>query len=244
MEKILAGGANTDEKEIAAFEQKASFKIRVVRNAYRFCSVIFTALLLCLTGCDNEWDASKDLTIGQDWLEEAETDTADRLESDLFREDEGSEPQSGWTNTADNAPFGEKDLSAQSDTAFSYGYSQLSGDEEQLYREILNSLISYQEETELSVKDPEMVEHVFRYVMADHPEIFYADGYEVTTYRLGTELRKITFTGTWTLESDEILSRRAQLEAAAALWLEGLPDGTDDFEKVKYIYDELILRTE
>ena len=78
MEKILAGGANTDEKEIAAFEQKASFKIRVVRNAYRFCSVIFTALLLCLAGCDNEWDASKDLTIGQDWIEEAETDTADR----------------------------------------------------------------------------------------------------------------------------------------------------------------------
>ena len=244
MEKILAGGANTDGKEIAAFEQKASFKIRVVRNAYRFCSVIFTALLLCLAGCDNEWDASKDLTIGQDWIEEAETDTADRLESDLFREDEGSEPQSGWTNTADGAPFGEKDLSAQSDTAFSYGYSQLSGDEEQLYREILNSLISYQEETELSVKDPEMVERVFRYVMADHPEIFYADGYEVTTYRLGTELRRITFTGTWTLESDEVLSRRAQLEAAAALWLEGLPDGTDDFEKAKYIYDALILRTE
>ena len=241
MEKILAGGANTDGKEIAAFEQKASFKIRVVRNAYRFCSVIFTALLLCLAGCDNEWDASKDLTIGQDWIEEAETDTADRLESDLFREDEGSEPQSGWTNTADGAPFGEKDLSAQFDTAFSYGYSQLSGDEEQLYREILNSLISYQEETELSVKDPEMVERVFRYVMADHPEIFYADGYEVTTYRLGTELRRITFTGTWTLE---VLARRAQLEAAAALWLEGLPDGTDDFEKAKYIYDVLILRTE
>ena len=244
MEKILAGGANTDGKEIAAFEQKASFKIRVVRNAYRFCSVIFTALLLCLAGCDNEWDASKDLTIGQDWLEEAETDTADRLESDLFREDEGSEPQSGWTNTADGAPFGEKDLSAQSDTAFYYGDSQLSGDEEQLYREILNSLLSCQEETELSVKDPEMVEHVFRYVMADHPEIFYADGYEVTTYRLGTEIRRITFTGTWTLESDEILSRRTQLEAAAALWLEGLPDGTDDFEKAKYIYDALILRTE
>ena len=108
MEKILAGGANTDGKEIAAFEQKASFKIRVVRNAYRFCSVIFTALLLCLAGCDNEWDASKDLTIGQDWIEEAETDTADRLESDLFREDEGGEPQSGWTNTADGAPFGER----------------------------------------------------------------------------------------------------------------------------------------
>ena len=244
MEKILAGGANTDGKEIAAFEQKASFKIRVVRNAYRFCSVVFTALLLCLAGCGNEWDVSKDLTIGQDWLEEAETDTADRLESDLFREDEGSESQSGWRNTADGAPFGEKDLSAQSDTAFSYGYSQLSGDEEQLYREILNSLISYQEETELSVKDPEMVERVFRYVMADHPEIFYADGYEVTTYRLGTEIRRITFTGTWTLESDEVLSRRAQLEAAAALWLEGLPDGTDDFEKAKYIYDALILRTE
>ena len=89
-----------------------------------------------------------------------------------------------------------------------------------------------------------MVERVFRYVMADHPEIFYADGYEVTTYRLGTEIRRITFTGTWTLESDEVLSRRAQLEAAAALWLEGLPDGTDDFEKAKYIYDALILRTE
>ena len=127
MKKILAGGANTDGKEIAAFEQKASFKIRVVRNAYRFCSVVFTALLLCLAGCGNEWNVSKNLTIGQDWLGEAETDTADRLESDMFREDDGSEPQSDWTNTADGAPFGEKDLSAPSDTAFYYGYSQLSG---------------------------------------------------------------------------------------------------------------------
>ena len=42
-----------------------------------------------------------------------------------------------------------------------------------------------------------MVERVFRYVMADHPEIFYADGYEVTTYRLGTELHRITEPGRW-----------------------------------------------
>ena len=172
MEKILQAEQIRMEKKSLSLNRKSSFKIRDCTKRLQVCSVIFTALLLCLAGCDNVWDASKDLTIGQDWLEEVETDTADRLESDLFREDEGSEPQSGWTNTADGAPFGEKDLSAQSDTAFSYGYSQLSGDEQQLYREILNSLLSCQEETELSVKDPEMVERVFRYVMADHPEIF------------------------------------------------------------------------
>lgn len=214
-------------------------------SANRLCAILLTALLLCLTGC-GQWDVWKD--------------AAAELESGPYRQNSGAEVATDWTNSAEavdsaqpaladtdasaDGTAGSKSLSAQASETFYYAYSRLSGEEKQLYREILNSLLEYQEETELSIKDPEMVERVFQYVMADHPEIFYADGYEVTTYRLGTELRRLTFTGTWTMEADEVSARRTQLEEEAAIWLNGLPDGTDDYEKAKYIYDGLIQRTE
>ena len=227
-------------------------------SACRLCIALLTAMLLCLTGC-GQWDIFKD--------------AASEQESGLYRQNNGSEVETGWTNfdeAVDSEPSGElnsdrnadseqsaaganvttegtaddKSLPAQDAESFYHAYSCLSGEERQLYLEILNSLLKYQEETELSIKDPDMVERVFQYVMADHPEIFYADGYEATTYRLGTELRRLTFTGTWTMAAEEVPARRTQLEETASVWLNGLPDGTDDYEKAKYIYDELIQRTE
>ncbi|MDO4292870.1 MAG: transglutaminase domain-containing protein [Eubacteriales bacterium] len=125
-----------------------------------------------------------------------------------------------------------------------YGYETLDGTERQLYREILTALLELRAEAELSVTDDALVESVFRSVMADHPEIFYADGYQLTTYRLGEEIRRLTFTGTWTMDREQVREREAQLKQAAAEWLQGLPEETDDYGKVKYLYDTLIARTD
>ncbi len=127
---------------------------------------------------------------------------------------------------------------------FYYGFSSLKTKEErQLYREILQSLVSLEEETELSVLDTGLLEQVFACVMADHPEIFYVNGYTSTVYRLGNDISRITFSGDYTLLQDEIESRCLVLEELLNKWLEGVPDGSD-YEKVKYLYDYLITHTE
>lgn len=126
-----------------------------------------------------------------------------------------------------------------------YAYTTLeTAEEQQLYREILSVLQNREEETELSTLKKELLEPVFQCVMEDHPEIFYVDGYTSTLYRLGNTLKKITFSGTYTMDGQEIRQRRQQLAEASRTWLAGLDDKKDDYEKAKYLYESLIHHTE
>lgn len=125
-----------------------------------------------------------------------------------------------------------------------YGWSVLQSEEERLlYQEILRSLQNREQETELSTLDQELLEPVFRCVLADHPEIFYVDGYTSTSYRLGNALKKLTFSGDYTMDEAEITRRSGLLEEALCRWLSDMPQGSD-YEKVKYLYEYLISHAE
>lgn len=138
----------------------------------------------------------------------------------------------------------QEDMTEEAERFASYAYSTLRSREEQLlYQEILRSLQNRETETELSTLNQDLLEPVFRSVLADHPEIFYVDGYTSTSYRLGSMLKKITFSGDYTMEEAEIVRRRGLLEAAIGQWLSDMPEESD-YEKVKYLYEYLISHTE
>lgn len=138
----------------------------------------------------------------------------------------------------------QEDIAGDDAEAASYAYSTLQSREERLlYQEILRSLQNREQETELSTLDQDLLEPVFRCVMADHPEIFYVDGYTSTSYRLGSALKKITFSGDYTMEDREIERRSVLLEAELERWLSDMP-AESDYEKVKYLYEYLISHTE
>lgn len=163
--------------------------------------------------------------IGQEAVPGAKEDHESRTES-------GGEPVSG------SAAQDGQDI-------FYYAFSALETQEERrLYQEVLTSLVRRERETELSTLSIDLIDPVFQCVMSDHPEIFYVDGYTSTTYKLGSELKKITFSGDFTLEEEEIARRTGLLEKAAAGWLEGIPRDADDYETVKYLYEYLIEHTE
>lgn len=127
---------------------------------------------------------------------------------------------------------------------FYYAYTALGSQQErQLYKEILHSLLALEKETELSVLDTELVDSVFQCVMADHPEIFYVDGYTTTVYRLGSVVKRMVFRGGYTMGKEEIQDSGARMEERIQEWLAGAPAG-DDYETVKYLYEYLILHTE
>ncbi len=128
---------------------------------------------------------------------------------------------------------------------FYYNYSLLTQQEDKrLYLEILCSLLRLDEGTRLSAVDTAQVERMFDRVMADHPEIFYVDGYECTTYTLAGELIRIAFRGSYTMDPAQIENRRMMLESAADDWLSGAGTAVDDYGRVKYLYESLIVRTE
>lgn len=167
---------------------------------------------------------------------------------------EGTEPSEGTdtyrepvqeTEESARETSGEVSAVSVSEHSFFYAYGTLETQEmRQLYREMLQSLQNRETETELSTLNPELLERVFGAVMADHPEIFYADGYSSTTYKLGSTLKKITFTGTFTMEEEEIRRRQRLLDEAIDVWLAGMKPEMDDYEKAKYLYEYLILHTD
>lgn len=125
-----------------------------------------------------------------------------------------------------------------------YAYSMLPVTQQQLYLEILDALTEFREDVRLSSCDTEEISKVFQCVMNDHPEIFYVDGYTYTEYTLGEKLRKITFSGVYLMDNDEVLRTQRKIDRYVEKCLGGIALDADEYEKVKYIYEYLISHTE
>lgn len=126
----------------------------------------------------------------------------------------------------------------------SYAYGMLNEKERDIYIEILWALQGFQENVKLSSVDNEEISNVFQCVLNDHPEIFYVDGYTYTKYTLGELVKKITFTGTYSMDSKERDERQERIDNYVNQCFEGMAPDSDEYETVKYIYEYLINHTE
>lgn len=123
-------------------------------------------------------------------------------------------------------------------------FSNLEITEQNLYVEILYALENYIDEMVVSTKDTNQIDKVFQWVLMDHPEIFYTEGYSFVKYTLGEEVQKIVFKGTYIYEQPEKEEKEKQIEAAVDELLLGIALDATDYEKVKYVYETIIHNTE
>lgn len=143
----------------------------------------------------------------------------------------------------------EKEITAESEALRKeqeglYAFSQLSAEEQTVYLEMLGALLSFRENVRLSSRDKEQIARVFQCVLNDHPEIFYVEGYTYTEYTLGSLLKKITFTGSYSMSQEEAAACQAQIDNYVNQCLAGIPAGADEYETVKYVYEYLIHQTD
>lgn len=134
---------------------------------------------------------------------------------------------------------------------WSYAYDQLDEASKSWYR-IINASLFAMEESPVELSEEgllqglteEHIDRIFQCVLLDHPEYFFVTGYQYTKYTRGEELVSIEFIGTYSMDKDTALGRKAEIEESVAAILAGISPDASDYEKVLYVYETIIKNTE
>ncbi len=125
-----------------------------------------------------------------------------------------------------------------------YAYGTLSQEERRLYRDIYANLSEFGDKMPTGTLDTDMIEKVYDCVLADNPEFFYVKGYNLVRYMRGGKIESISVSGIYTMGKDEVPAHQARVDAYVDTCLAGAPQGSDDYEKIKYLYEYIIKNTE
>ena len=125
-----------------------------------------------------------------------------------------------------------------------YAYEKLSAEQKQLYAEILLIYQTLSAGVPLCSNDESAVEKVSSCVLLDHPEIFYSDGYAYDQYIFAEHVQKITYSPNYTLSREQIEDRTSLIEQYVVSFMKELPQNATEYDKVKYVYEMVILNTE
>ena len=132
----------------------------------------------------------------------------------------------------------------------SYAYDHLSEAEKLWYRDINRTLGNLLEKQELTAEGMEMglkesdIDRIFQCVLNDHPEYFYVEGYTYIRFTRLEKTVKLEFSGTYSMDEEEALRRKAQMEAETEEILMGISEDASDYDKIKYIYETIVYQTE
>lgn len=125
-----------------------------------------------------------------------------------------------------------------------YAYDMLEESLRPLYVEILTIIEKHAENIKVSTNDSDILQKVFLYVHADHPEIYWIDGYSYMRYSRGNEILYLTFSGKYTYTLEETRTLQFSIDQYVGRCLSGISRSASDYDKVKYIYEYIIEHTE
>lgn len=136
-----------------------------------------------------------------------------------------------------------EETGAEEESTPLYCRGLLSDADRALYDEILSGITSRQETT-LSTLDRDTLSRVYESVLADHPEIFYVNGYAYTTYTSFGRARALTFLAKYTKTEEEQEEEASEIDAAVEKFLANVPRDGDDYDALLAAYTRLIETTQ
>lgn len=207
------------------------------RNRKSLWGLMFTGLLvaiLFLNGCSYEELACE----VRDYLQ------LNNEEQVLLKDEDSGAVSARELEDVEQAPAEAVDGLKEEQTQ-AFHYNRLSEPEQKLYGEILYILQEHLEDIQISTTDSEEVEKVFQCVLNDHPEIFYVEGYTLTRYALGEELKMMTLSGTYSMTPETIEAKKQLIDSYVNQCFASLPTGDgSQYAIARYVYEYLIENTE
>lgn len=207
------------------------------RNRKSLRGLMFTGLLvaiLFLNGCSYEELACE----VRDYLQ------LNNEEQVLLKDEDSGTVSARELEDVEQAPAEAVDGLKEEQTQ-AFHYNRLSEPEQKLYGEILYILQEHLEDIQISTTDSGEVEKVFQCVLNDHPEIFYVEGYTLTRYALGEELKMMTLSGTYSMTPEAIEAKKQLIDSYVNQCFASLPTGDgSQYAIARYVYEYLIENTE
>lgn len=207
------------------------------RNRKSLRGLMSTGLLaatLLLNGCSYEEFARE----VRDYLQ------LNNEEQVLLRDEDSGAVSARELEDVEQAPAEAVDGLKEEQTQ-AFHYNRLSEPEQKLYGEILYILQEHLEDIQISTTDSGEVEKVFQCVLNDHPEIFYVEGYTLTRYALGEELKMMTLSGTYSMTPETIEAKKQLIDSYVNQCFASLPTGEgSQYAIARYVYEYLIENTE
>lgn len=207
------------------------------RNGKSLRGLMFTGLLAAiffLNGCSYEELACE----VRDYLQ------LNNEEQVLLKDEDSGTVSARELEDVEQAPAEAVD-GLKEEQAQAFHYNRLSEPEQKLYGEILYILQEHLEDIQISTTDSGEVEKVFQCVLNDHPEIFYVEGYTLTRYALGEELKMMTLSGTYSMTPETIEAKKQLIDSYVNQCFVSLPTGDgSQYAIARYVYEYLIENTE
>lgn len=207
------------------------------RNRKSLRGLMFTGLLaatLLLNGCSYE-ELAREV---RDYLQ------LNNEEQVLLKDGDSGAVSARALEDVEQAPAEAVDGLKEEQTQ-AFHYNRLSEPEQKLYGEILYILQEHLEDIQISTTDSGEVEKVFQCVLNDHPEIFYVEGYTLTRYALGEELKMMTLSGTYSMTPETIEAKKQLIDSYVNQCFASLPtEEGSQYAIARYVYEYLIENTE
>lgn len=203
--------------------------------------------LIGLSGCtkwlqesiETEYEQLAGEELTQVSVEDSDSSPAEDISGDVF------EPSGvGYLNRVTQEELNR----VRTESEGCFYFESLSEDEKQLYLEIYVILTNLADDVMVSELDMDKITHMLSFVLNDHPEIYYVDGYEYQEFTMETVRVGVEVKGTYSMTQEEISDNidvvSDYVEAFMNAWAESYPDGADDYEKTKFVYEYIIRNTE
>ena len=186
-----------------------------------FLSVLSALLFLQLWGCSTKEFA----------------ETFSRIENSI-KEEIGSEyrgaedTQAVWEDAdIEKKPEEETKVSLAENFGVNYAYSTLDEETRIVYDEVLDAILSHEEEVSVSTVDTKILENAYKAVCADYGGLFWVSGYVYTQYTRGGKLVGMDFTPKYTMSHEERIGIQEQIDDSVEELLAGISVSNYYYEK-------------
>lgn len=149
-----------------------------------------------------------------------------------------------WQRRIDSGVNADGITAANASNKELYYYKAIDPSLKQLYCEVYLSITGFCSDICLCSISPDDIDLIFNCVLADHPEIYYVDGYMYTRYISDNEVVRISFTPTYTKKEEEVETYNDYIEEYFNAFQKGISSNASEYEKIRYTYEFVIANTE